>query len=152
MEHFTNKSESFYREIRSIEIYNASDVSYIDNFQGIFPDSNLCVYKFDITTPESFTPKILTKTQNGNYFTDIDISFSLLDLSKDNIDKCYEYFNKKNFSIVLISNIEKMLLGNEKEKLKVEFIDGKKNDASGSDECFISITGDTIINPKIQNL
>ena len=72
-------------------------------------------------------------------------------MSKNNIDKCYEYFNKKNFSIVLISNIEKMLLGNEKEKLKVEFIDGKKNDASGSDECFISITGDTIISPKIKN-
>ena len=47
MEHFTNKSESFYREIRSIEIYNASDISYIDNFQGIFPDSNLCLYKFE---------------------------------------------------------------------------------------------------------
>ena len=152
MEHFNNKAESFYREIRRIEIYQASDISYIDNFQGIFPDSNLCLYKFDITTPESFTPKILTKTQNGNYFTDIDISFSLLDLSKDNIDKCYEYFNKKKFAIVLISNIEKMLLGNDREKLKVEFIDGKKNDASGSDECYISITGDTIINPKIQNL
>ena len=151
MEHFPNKAESFYREIRSIEIYNASDVSYIDNFKGIFPNSNLCLYKFEIV-PETFSPKILTKTQNGNYFTDIDISFSLLDLSKDNIDKCYEYFNKKNFSIVLISNIEKMLLGNEKEKLKVEFIDGKKNDASGSDECFISITGDTIISPKIKNL
>lgn len=148
MEHFPNKAESFYREIRSIEIYNASDVSYIDNFKGIFPNSNLCLYKFEIV-PETFSPKILTKTQNGNYFTDIDISFSLLDLSKDNIDKCYEYFNKKNFSIVQNSNVEKMLLGNEKEKLKVEFIDGKKNDSSGSDECFISITGDSIINPKI---
>lgn len=152
MEHFNNKAESFYREIRRIEIYQASDISYIDNFQGIFPDSNLCLYKFDVTNPESFAYKILTKTQNGNYFTDIDISFSLLDLSKDNIDKCYEYFNKKKFAIVLISNIEKMLLGNDREKLKVEFIDGKKNDASGSDECYISITGDTIINPKIQNL
>ena len=151
MEHFPNKAESFYREIRSIEIYNASDVSYIDNFKGIFPNSNLCLYKFEIV-PETFSPKILTKTQNGNYFTDIDISFSLLDLSKDNIDKCYQYFNKKNFSIVQNSNVEKMLLGNEKEKLKVEFIDGKKNDSSGSDECFISITGDTIIFPKIIEL
>ena len=151
MEHFTNKAETFFREIRSIEIYSASDISYINNFNGIFPDPETALYKFDIV-PESFARKISTKTQNGNYFYDIDISFPLLDMSKNTIDKCYEIFNKKAFVVVLNSNTEKMMLGNEREMIKVEFIDNKKDDNSGTDEFTIAVSGDTIITPKLVNL
>lgn len=151
MEHFKNKAESFYREIRRIEIYKASDVTYINNFNGVFPNPELALYIFDIV-PESYARKIPTKTQNNNYYFDIDVSFSLLDMSQENIDKCYKYFNKKDFSAVLITNIEKLLVGNDREKLKVEFIDNKKDDNSGNDECTITISGDTIIQPKIQSL
>lgn len=151
MEHFTNKAESFFREIRSIEIYNASDISYINNFNGIFPDPEIALYKFDIV-PESFARKISTKTQNGNYFYDIDVSFPLLDMSASSIFKCYAYFNRKAFAIVLISNTEKMQLGNQREMVKVEIIDNKKDDNSGTDEYTIAISGDTIITPKIQNI
>jgi len=149
MEHFKNKAESFFREIRSIEIYSASSVSYINNFNGIFPDPGTALYTFDIT-PESFSRNLSTKTQNGNYFTDIDISFPLLDMSEGSVLKCYAYFNRKSFAVVLISNTEKMMLGNSREKIKIEFIDNKKDDNSGNDEYTIAISGETIISPKIQ--
>ena len=151
MEHFKNKAESFYREIRSIEIYKASDVSYINNFNSVFPDPAIALYKFEIV-PESYSQKTPTKTQTGNYFNEVDLSFPLLDLSTETIEKCQEYFNKKDFAVVLNSNVERMLLGNDREKLKVEFIDGKKNDNSGNDECTIAISGETIISPKTKNL
>lgn len=151
MEHFKNKAESFYREIRSVEIYKAAEISYIDNFNGIFPNPAMALYKFDIV-PELYNSKIDTKTKNGNYFTDIDINFPLLDLSEQNVEKCYEYFNKKDFAIVLNSNLGKMMLGNDREQLKIEFLDNRKNDNSGNDECTISISGDTIIPPKAKSL
>lgn len=151
MEHFKNEAESFFREVRSIEIYAASGIKYINVFNGIFPDPNTALCKFDIV-PESYSRGISTKTQNGNYFTDIDVSFPLLDMSKTTVDKCYKYFNKKKFAIVLNSNTEKMLLGNHKEKLKIEFIDNKKDDNSGNDEYTIAVSGDTIIKPQIQLL
>lgn len=151
MEYFKNQSESFFREVRSIEIYKASDVQYINVFNGIFPDPKIALYKFDIV-PENYSRNISTKTQNGNYFTDIDVSFPLLDMSKTTVDKCYKFFNKKKFAIVLNSNTEKLLLGNHKEKLKVEFIDNKKDDNSGNDEYTIAVSGDTIIKPQIHSL
>lgn len=151
MEHFKNKSESFYREARSVKIYKASDVSYIDNFNGVFPDPTMALYQFDIV-PESYGRRLPTKTQSSNYYTEIDVTYALLDLSKDTVDKCKEYFNKKNFAVVLISNTEQVLLGNDREPLKIEFIDNIKDDSSGNDECTIAISGDSIITPKIQNL
>lgn len=151
MEHFKNESESFYREIRSIEIYKAADVKYIDVFNEIFPDPKIALYKFNIV-PESYSRGILTKTQNGNYFTDIDVSFPVLDMSKSTYDKCRKYFNKKKFAVVLNSNTEKMLIGNEREKIKIEFLDNKKDDNSGNDEYSIAVSGDTIIKPQIQSL
>ncbi len=151
MEHFKNESESFYREVRSIEIYDASNIKYVDAFNGVFPAPETALYKFNIV-PESYSRGISTKTQTGNYFTDIDTSFPILDMSKATYDKCSKYFNKKKFAIVLKSNTEKMLLGNEREKIKVEFIDNKKDDNSGNDEFTLAISGDTIIKPQIQLL
>lgn len=151
MEHFNNESESFYREVRNIEIYNASDIKYIDALNGLFPDPMAALYIFDIV-PESYSRGIYTKTQTGNYFTDIDVSFPLLDMSKATVDKCYKYFNKKKFAIILNSNTERVLLGNEREKMKVEIIDNKKDDNSGNDEYTIAVSGDTIIKPQIQSL
>lgn len=151
MEKFKNKSEKFYREIRSIEIYPAASVPYIDNFKGIFPNPDDCLYQFEII-PETFNRKIPTKTQNGNYFYEIDLNFSLLDLSATAKEKYQNNFNKKYFAVVLVSNVNKMLLGNDREKLKVEFIDGQKDDNSGTDEDTLAISGSTIIPPKIKDL
>ena len=147
MGHFKNIAESFYREVRRVEIYKAEDISYIDTFNGVFPDTEQIVVSFDIV-PEGYDRGIRPKTQNGYYFTDINISFSLLDMSLDTVDKCNQYFNKKEFAIVLYSNIEKMLLGNDREKLKIEIIDYRKEDNSGNDEYTIAISGDTIIKPQ----
>lgn len=151
MEYFKNKSESFFREIRTVEIYNAADVSYINSYSGNFPDESLIQYKFDII-PETYGRKISTKTQNGNYFFDIDVNFPLLDLSQETIDKCLDAFNQRKFAIVLKSNWEKMVLGNDMERLKVEIIDNKKDDNSGADSFTISINGETKLSPKTKNL
>lgn len=151
MEYFKNKSESFFREVRSIEIYKSSDISFDDNSKGIYPQAQQPLYKFDIPS-DTFSRKLLTKTRSGNYFYDIDLGFPLLDLDPDVIEKCYEYFNRKGFAVVFITNVEKLLLGNDHEEITVEFIDGKKDDASGTDECNFSITGKTIIPPKYKKL
>lgn len=151
MEYFKNKAETFFREVRSIEIYNAEDVKYKDNFNGIFPNIANALYKFDIV-PETYSRNIPTKTNSGNYYFDVDINFALLDLSKETIAKCYEYFNKKEFAIVLNSNTEKIMLGNDREKLKIEFIPNIKDDNSGTDESTIAISGETIVPPKSKKL
>ena len=52
----------------------------------------------------------------------------------------------------MISNTEKMLVGNDREPLTIEVLDNKKDDNSGTDEYNISITGETILTPKILNL
>lgn len=149
MEYFKNKAESFFREIRFIEIYNAADISYMDNFSGVFPVLQEPLYKIDIV-PETFSRSLKTKKKDGNYFYDVDFGFPLLDLSKS--DECYEQFNKEGFAVVLTSNTEKLMLGNDRELLTIEFIDNKKDDNSGNDDCNFSITGQTIIPPKVANL
>ena len=145
MEHFKNKAESVFREIRSVEIFRSTDISYQDNLDRVFPTIDP-LYKFDIAS-ETYSRKLLTKTKTGNYLYDIDLGFTVLDLDETTIAKCYEYFNKKGFAIVMYSNVDRQMLGNDREPLTIEFIDGKKEDGSGSDDCNISITGKTILPP-----
>lgn len=151
MEHFPNKSESFYREIRKIEIYSAGTVSYMDNFYGAFPLPGSAVYIFDVI-PQEFSRKIPRKKKDGDYFHEIDLGFPLLDMSESAVAKYQDYFNKQEFAAVLVSNTAKTLLGNDREPLKIEVLDNIKDDASGSDEFYLSITGETIIAPKIKDI
>lgn len=148
MEHFNNISENFFREIRKVEIYKSDDVNYIENYNGEFPPAEVLQYAFDVT-PEDFTRKLSRKTRNGNYFHDVDLGFPLLKMDKTNVEKYQNYFNKKAFSVVLVSNTDKILLGNQIEPLKIEVLDNRKDNASGNDEYYLSITGETIIDPKI---
>ena len=73
-------------------------------------------------------------------------------MTVENIELCYEKFNKKSFAVVLVSNTQKMVLGNDREMLKVEFLDNIKDDNSGNDEYTIAISGESIIPPKIKKL
>ncbi|MGC5744399.1 hypothetical protein [Chryseobacterium sp. NFX27] len=151
MELFFNKFEDFFREVRTIEIYDATDILYINAYNGIFPIKSKALYIFEII-PETLSRKLSSKTRNGNPFTDIDISFPLLDMSIQNIEKCEEYFNKKGFATVLAANTVKTLLGNAAEPLRIDFIDNKNEDNSGNDEYTIAISGETILKPKLQGL
>ena len=98
MELFFNKYEDFYREIRTIEIYDARDILYINAYNGVFPLKSKALCIFEII-PETLSRKLSSKTRNGNLFTDIDISFPLLDMTIQNIEKCEEYFNKKGLQL-----------------------------------------------------
>ena len=148
MERIKNQAEKFYREIRSVEIYDAKSIPYIDVYNGIFPNNSTALYIFNVT-PETLVQNITTKRVNKNDLTEYDITFSLLDLAKVTIETCEKNLNKKDFAIVMESNVEKILFGNDIETIRVDFIDNKKNDGSGEDECTISIIGQSIIKPKI---
>jgi hypothetical protein len=151
MEEFKNQSESFFREVRSIEIYRASDVSYINAFNGVFPDPIKVLYVFHLV-PETLSRSISSKRRLGNDFTVVDVNFPVLDLSSENIKKCEEYFNRKGFAVIEVTNVDKILYGNSRESLKIDFIDNRLNNNSGDDEYTIVISGETIIKPKIQDL
>ncbi|MDR2205774.1 MAG: hypothetical protein LBE36_06440 [Flavobacteriaceae bacterium] len=151
MEQFNNKSETFFREIRKIEIYKSETVQYIDNYNGVFPNSNTALYVFDVV-PDSFSREIKRKKTADNYYHEINIEFPLLKIDTANVGKYQSYFNDKKFAVILISNTEKTLLGNHREPLTIEIFDEKTDDNSGNDKYILSITGETIINPKLQNL
>lgn len=147
MEYFKNKAESFFREIRKIEIYEASVVSYESNFNNQFPNPAAALKIFEII-PETFTRKIPTKKSAGNYYYDVDLGFPLLDMTEENVNQLYDDFNRQGFAVVLVSNFQKTLLGNKRFPLTIEVLDNINDDASGNDEFSISITGDTILAPK----
>lgn len=147
MKHFENKSESFFREIRKVIIYKASSINYINNLQGVIPQLMNAIYSFEVV-PESFSYKMATKTQNKNYLFELEVNFPLLDLSFETVDFCFDSFNGDDFAIVFQTNSDQLLFGNDREPIKVEFIDNKKLDNSGNDEYTIALSGKSIIKPK----
>ena len=151
MKHFDNKSESFFREIRKVIIYKATSISYINNLEVIIPELMNALISFDVV-PESFSHKIATKTQNNNYLFELDGNFPLLDLSTETVDFCFDNLNKEDFAILFQTNTDQLLFGNDRELIKVEFIDNKKNDNSGNDEYTIALSGKSIIKPKYKSL
>ena len=80
---------------------------------------------------------------------------SLVDLTIENRDRWYEEFNKFNeFAVILVSNTEMTMLGNDRFPLSITVTDNMKDDGSGTDSFSLNIYGDTIIEPrlyKIQN-
>ena len=149
MYHFCNVPENFFRKIKKVFFYKASTISYINNLSGIFPSENLAIASFDLN-PSSFNHKIGTKTQNNNYFYELDSNFPLFDLNTTVLDFCFTNFNKEDFAVVFVSDRDRMMFGNEREKVKIEFIDNKKLNNSGTDEFTIIISGKSILIPKLQ--
>ena len=148
MENISNKLENFVREIRNIEIYQSSALSFSDNMKGNLPNADDLQYVFKVN-PEDFERKLPTKRQDGNNYFEVDVNFPLLAMTKTNRDSLYEKFNRKGFCVVLVSNTESMVLGNDREPLGIDFLDAIKDNASGNDQFNISVTGKTIIPPKI---
>lgn len=151
MEHFRNKAETFFREIRHIDIHASENYSYQENILGNFPDETEALFRFDVI-PEEYERKIPQKKKDGNRFFEVDLSFPLLDMSPETIDRLSTAFNRRGFMVVLHSNTEKTVLGNSREPLTVDLVDGKKDNNSGNDQYNISITGETIINPKTMRI
>lgn len=150
MDFIKNNAESFFREIRRIEIFNAKDLKYIDNLNGRMPKQS-AFYSFKVN-PDTYDRNIGTKQRSRNNYYPIDLSFSLLELSRGLRNKLYEDFNKRGFAVVLYSNTEKMALGNEDEDLSVFFIDNMKDNNSGDDVFTINISGETIVPPNAVKL
>jgi len=144
MENISNKLENFVREIRNIEIYQSSALSFSDNMKGNLPNADDLQYVFKVN-PEDFERKLPTKRQDGNNYFEVDVNFPLLAMTKANRDSLYEKFNRKGFCVVLVSNTESMVLGNDREPLGIDFLDGIKDNASGNNQFNISVTGKTLI-------
>lgn len=151
MPKFENKSESLFREIRKVIVYPASAFTYVNNLQGIFPQESNMLCSFNVI-PENFSIKIATKTQNKNYFYELEANFPLLDLSDSTITYCFKHFNREDFVVVFETNTEQIIFGNDREQLKIEIIDNEKLNNSGDDEFTIVISGKSIIYPKRQLL
>lgn len=146
MERLKNRAEDFYREIRKVEIYFATTVKYTDQYENSFPNPQKAQYIIDVE-PESFRRNLILKKRRGNYFTSIDLSFLLLDLRPQLRNQLKEKFDQKNFAVVLTSNTEKMMLGNDREPLTIDLIDNIKDNNRGLDHYSISISGETILSP-----
>lgn len=152
MHNYCNKPEDFFRELKGILIYDKSQISYIDQLKGKFPQPDEAKYKFSVL-PGDASRKISTKNMAGNIYYQPDITVSLVDLTVKNRDEWYEYFNKFNdFAIILVSNTEMMMLGNERFPLSILIDDNMSDDGSGSDSFLLNIYGDTILEPTVYKI
>lgn len=152
MQNYCNKPEDFFRELKGILIYDKAQISYIDQIKGKFPQPDEAKFKFSVL-PGDASRKIPTKTISGNVYYQPDITISLVDLTVKNRDEWYENFNKFNqFAVVLVSNTEMMMLGNDRFPLSITVTDNLNDDGSGSDSFSLNIYGDTIIAPTVYKI
>lgn len=145
-----NIADNFFRSIRSIKFFRSSEYSFEDNLSGVFPTCEPVVCIRNII-PEDYEQSIKKKKRDGNYYYDIELSISI-HVTNNEVESLKNLLDKKNFTIVLESNADKTVLGNEREPLLVELLDLRKNDNSGKDQYSISITGSTIIPPVVRPL
>lgn len=152
MQHYYNRPEDFFRELCGILVYHKSQIKYIDQLNNKFPSPEEALFKFHIL-PSSANRSIPTKLNSQNIFYSPDISFPLVDLSVRNREEWYSQFNKFNeFAVVLISNTEMMMLGNDMFPMSITITDNIKDDGSGSDSFSMNIAGDTILAPNVYKI
>lgn len=152
MQNYHNTPEDFFRELTGILIYDKEKISYIDQYNDKFPSPQDASHKFRVL-PGSANRSIPTKLNNRNTIYSPDISFPVVDLSVNNRDKLYDDFNIfEAFAVVLVSNTEMMMLGNDRFPLSITVTDNIKDDGSGSDSFSINISGDTILPPSVYKI
>lgn len=146
MEHFSNIAEPFFREVRRIEIYRKDSLTFSSNFSRSIPTIDDVQYVIDII-PENFKRTIIRKTQKVSYFHEIELGFPLLRLDPLSIQRYQDYFNKKEWVVILVSNDDKLVLGNNREPLRIQVLDNITLDNSGNDQYWMQISGKTIVPP-----
>ena len=142
-----NIPESFFREIRKIEIFNAQQYPYSQAIKNA-PLSQNPIIVIQNIIPEEFEQNIKRKRDKGSYYFDINISLVINDL--DSANELNTLLNDKTFAMVLHNNIdERLILGNALFPLRIEVFDKIKNNNSGEDKIEIEIFGETILMPQI---
>jgi len=152
MQSFTNRPESFIRELTGILIFDKSKMSYLDQLRGKFPDPDDALYRYKVL-PDDVDRSIPTQFAGGNPYYSPDITISLVDLTVANREQWYDNFNRFNtFAVILVSNTEMMMLGNDRFPLNITVSDNMTDDGSGTDYFSLRIYGDTIIQPKVHKI
>jgi len=152
MQNYCNKPEDFFRELKGILIYDKNQISYIDQLKGKFPQPDDAQFKFSVL-PGDASRKIPTKLLSGNIYYQPDITISLVDLAVKNRDEWYESFNILNeFAVVLVSNTEMMMLGNDRFPMSITVNDNINDEGSGNDSFSLNIYGDTILAPSVYKI
>jgi len=152
MQNFTNIPESFFRELKGILVFDKSKISYIDNLKSKFPNPEDALYKFCVV-PGDASRSIPTEIVAANISYAPDITMSLVDLTVQNREQWYEDLNRFNkFAVILVSNTEMMMLGNDKFPLSITINDNMSDDGSGSDSFSLRVYGETVIEPKVYKI
>ncbi len=151
MKHLCNLPENFTREIKHILIYDASALSFNENLKGLYPPADAYLVKIDVNNISDYRRMFTLKQQNKNDYFKIDITVPVLDLSFENRKTLYSLNKNRNYLIVTVSNKEMTVIGNNRERLSINILDGIRDNGKGKDHLSIKITGETIIQPA-QNL
>lgn len=145
--HLCNTPEDFVREARYLLIYDAKNFSFNENFRGIEQPSSQELLKIDIPAP-TLQRQISLKEKDQNDFFDIKLQFSFFDLDFKYRNILYSFHKRRKYTIVLFSNTEMMILGNDREPMSISIQDHISDNTLGKDAFQITITGQSIIFPK----
>lgn len=152
MQNFNNQPESFIRELNGILIFDKSKITYLDQLAGKFPNPEEALYKYCVL-PGDASRSIPTNFTAGNTSYAPDISISLVDLTVANREDWYNELNRFNtFAVILISNTEMMMLGNDRFPLSITVSDNMTDDGSGTDSFTLRVFGETIIAPVVYKI
>ena len=152
MQEYCNIPEGFIRELKGILIYDSAAITYEDQFAHQFPKVADSLYQFRVV-PGEHSRSVPTKQKEGNFFFSPDISLSLVDMDISSRNIWYEKFNRKNsFAVILVSNTEMMMLGNDRFPLSISISDAMRDDGSGNDSFQLNIYGDTILYPRLYKI
>lgn len=152
MQNFTNLPENFIRELKGILVFDKSKITYLGQLSGKFPNPEEALYKYCVL-PDDASRSIGTNIEAGNVSYSPDISISLVDLTVANREQWYEELNRFNqFAVILVSNSEMMMLGNDRFPLSITVSDNISDNGSGTDSFIMRIFGDTIIAPVVYKI
>ena len=149
---FCNAGEPFFREIQKVQLYYADALSFHDAMNGGTPKETDCFMEFFIPNPQDFSRSIKTASDAYNDYLKIDLSFPLLDIKKENRRLLYAHAFRNQYAVMLVSNREKVVFGNQREPMSFEVHDKIRDDGSGKDVLLIKIYGKTLLKPILQNI
>lgn len=149
---FCNDPDDITREGTWLIFYNKVKFTYNQNLKGQFPEADNYDFKVKIATLDNYKRALTLKSKDYNRYTQVKLSVDYYSFNKEEIKKLKDKQERNAYVLVLVSNQDRMVVGNHREPMSLEVQDNIKDNGKGKDAYTLRINGKTTVRVRQEKL
>lgn len=145
---FCNIPEIITRAAISLLFFDKDKFTFNQNLKGEFPNVNDYLFSIRIQDVKGFKRDVSFKEKNRNRYTEIKIVADYFPVKNKDFNKLQRFEKKNAYVVVLVTNDDLQVFGNDEEPMTFRIDDKIKDNSSGDDYYEMIVEGATTVRPQ----